>query len=195
MNDRIIREALVKLLRSDDPSAAIIHELPLARGHGRADVVCVNGMMAGFEIKSDQDSLRRLTDQCQIYDRAFEQSSVVVARRHLEQVITHVPERWGIFVADQGPTVFITCVRPPQVNPHTDAELLTRILWKTECLRVLKHQGIHVDANTPILRLWQRLLEFPASVLAAEVRETLKQRKAAPQLFQCDDLRTTGAIG
>jgi hypothetical protein len=194
MNDRRIRKALVHLLRLTDATAAIFHELPLARGEGRADVVCVNGIMAGFEIKSEQDSLRRLTDQCAQYDRAFDESSVVVAHRHLKRVRNHIPGGWGIFVADDhSGEITIRRVRSPKMNRHTDSEVLTRILWKTECLKLLKHQGIRPNPATPILDLWKRLLELPDSVLRTEVREVLKQRKAAAPLFQCDDSRTIEA--
>jgi hypothetical protein len=188
LNDGNIRKALVKHLQLDDPAATILHELPLARGEGKADVVYVNGKMAGFEIKSDQDSLRRLTDQCVQYDRAFDESSVVVANRHLKQVHGHVPEQWGIFVADSDcGSVVIRCLRSPKPNRRTDPHVLTRILWKTECLKLLKKEGVTVDPDTPILNLWRQIVQLPASTLRNGVIQALKQRKAAPPLSQCDD--------
>jgi hypothetical protein len=188
ISDRDIREALVKHLRVGDPSAAIFHELSLARGEGRADVVSVNGIMSAYEIKSEQDSLRRLTDQCVRYDRAFDESSVVIANRHLKQVRSHIPERWGIFVVEGGPNdIVLNRIRSPKANRQTDPEVLVRLLWKTECLRLLRRQGIGLPQSTPILNLWERLLKFPTSVLRNEVRGALKSRQAAPRLFQCDD--------
>lgn len=193
-NDPCIRRALVDMLTVEDPSATILHELPLARGEGRADVVCVNGITAAFEIKSHRDSLRRLTDQCLQYERAFDESSVVVAPRHLLQVRRCLPRRWGIFVTETSPNKpIIRCVRPPKENHHHDPDVLVRILWKTECLGLLRHMGVRTSPSTPILKIWAQLAELPMPVLRAGVRGALKRRKAVPPLFRCGGSRTTGA--
>jgi hypothetical protein len=68
--DQDIREALKKTLREQDRNAAIIEELPLQRGRGRADLAFVNGELWGFEIKSEADSLIRLGIQREHYESA-----------------------------------------------------------------------------------------------------------------------------
>jgi hypothetical protein len=192
LRDRSIREALVKALRVADPLAAVFHELPIARGEGRADVVCVNGKISGFEIKSEQDSLRRLTDQCVRYDRAFDESSVVISSCHLQHIGSHIPESWGIIAAQGEPgKIVFDYVRNPRLNRHIDPEVLIKLLWKDECLRLLRNEGVRLTPSTPIRKLWNRLAELPEEVIRSEVREALKLRQAAPPLFRCDDSRTT----
>src|SRR5437773_2095115 len=80
MLDGDIRKALVERLNREDPSAAIFHELPLLRGKGRADIAAVNGVLAGYEIKSERDTLRRIVAQRNHYDSVFDVVVIVVAR-------------------------------------------------------------------------------------------------------------------
>src|SRR5689334_18909683 len=83
LRDKDIRSALVSHLRRTDPEVVIFHELPLSRGERRADVVAINGVLAGYEIKSDGDSLDKLKAQASEYESVFEYVTVVLARRHL----------------------------------------------------------------------------------------------------------------
>jgi len=99
--DQNIREALKRTLREQDSSAAIIDELPLLRGRGRADLAFVNGEMWGFEIKSEADSLVRLGVQADNYESVFEFNTIVAARKHLRLARKKIPTNWGIIEARQ----------------------------------------------------------------------------------------------
>ena len=81
--DEHIREALKTALRGQDNAAAIIEEMPLLRGRGRADLAFVNGRLCGFEIKSEADSLIRLGMQTENYEAVFEFNTIVAAQKHL----------------------------------------------------------------------------------------------------------------
>lgn len=64
-NDLIIREALKRLLENrhaKDKKVRIIEELGVHHGTARIDIAVVNGIMHGYEIKSDQDTLQRLPE-------------------------------------------------------------------------------------------------------------------------------------
>src|ERR1700761_7428127 len=89
--DQHIREALRKALRMKDGSAAIIDEMPLMRGRGRADLAFVNGRLCGYEIKSEADSLARLEIQSVNYESVFEFNTIVVAHKHLKAATSKVP--------------------------------------------------------------------------------------------------------
>lgn len=179
MLDSEIRSELTHLLRQQDASAAIIHELPLLRGRGRADLAFVNGSLSGYEIKSDRDSLRRLGDQVQHYDSVFEYATVVVTHSHIKNARRIIPQRWGICVVrDQDGKPAIQRVRNPRRNPVTDSEALARLLWKRECVRALTRNGVKASVCTPVLRLWEAVARLPQSRLLQEVRLALKARRA-----------------
>jgi hypothetical protein len=192
--DAEIRRALVEQLQLDDPSAAIFHELPLARGVGRADVAAINGVLAGYEIKSERDSLRRIISQRNHYDSVFDYVVIVVARPHLQKVRATIPKQWGIRVADycDGRTV-IRHVRHPKRNRLYDASVRARLLWKRECVTALANNGVRVKSSGPILRMWEQVAALPATCLAREVREALKRRQSVGQRVQCDGSRTIEA--
>jgi hypothetical protein len=179
MDDRDIRVALLDKLRRDDATAALFEELPLARGLGRADVASINGVIAGFEIKGERDSLRRLAGQTEQYDRVFEFVTAVVAESHLGKIRAAIPATWGIVAARrEDGRVSLRGVRKPRRNHRVDAEVLARLLWKGECVRALANQGIRVATDRPILEMWARMVTLPPSVLLDEVRQALKRRAA-----------------
>ena len=77
--DRDIRKALLESLRSEhaeDPSTLILQELAVCDGSARVDVAVLNGSLAGFEIKSERDSLNRLESQIENYARCFDSLTI-----------------------------------------------------------------------------------------------------------------------
>src|SRR4051812_23970522 len=101
MNDRLIRENFHRtVLRRDHacPDTLVLNELGLRHGEYRADIAVINGTLAGYEIKSDNDSLVRLVKQVQAYDAVFDRASVVVGPRHARTVTSRLPPSWGIYV-------------------------------------------------------------------------------------------------
>ena len=105
MNDLQIRTAYHRrrLWRHHaDPSTLVVDELGLQHGKCRADIAVVNGHLIGHEIKSDIDSLDRLSSQVDGYNAVFDRVSVVVTERHLKGAISLVPEWWGVVAAAQG---------------------------------------------------------------------------------------------
>ncbi|HET7057847.1 MAG TPA: sce7726 family protein, partial [Nitrospiraceae bacterium] len=63
---RVLRSKLL-LKHADELDTVIIEELGLCRGQVRVDLSVVNGLLHGYEIKSDRDSLRRLRSQAELY--------------------------------------------------------------------------------------------------------------------------------
>jgi hypothetical protein len=177
--DRHIRGALVNYLRLSDPSAAIFHEVPLGRGERRADVVSVNGHIAGFEIKSERDSLARLKGQAVRYDSVCEYSTIVVAPKHLKQVREMIPSAWGILVTDGDATVALNRVRTARPNRNLDKWSLIRLMWKSECVGALRRRNRSIRADLPVIAYWEALNLLPMSFVIGEVRTALKKRQIA----------------
>src|SRR5207253_5974934 len=103
VRDSDIRAALDTHLRqvhaTDD--SLIRHELGVWAGSRRIDVAVVNGECAGYEIKSDEDSLIRLAQQADAYGRVLDRASIVTTLRHREKAVAMLPEWWGVSIARQ----------------------------------------------------------------------------------------------
>ena len=84
MRELDIRRALRKHLGfvfEEDPTALILEELGICRGTVRVDMAVVTGMLKGFEIKSDQDTLKRLPAQASAYNKVFDTLTIVAGTR------------------------------------------------------------------------------------------------------------------
>lgn len=195
--DEHIREALKTVLRNQDSSAAIIDELPLFRGRGRADLAFVNGELSGYEIKSEADSLVRIGIQADNYESVFEFNTIVAAKKHLKVARRKIPQNWGIIEARfvDGKTE-LRQKRQPQRNNKLNNSALARLLWKNECLTVLRKIGIEARQQMPVAKLWTLIESMNTQQLCDEVREALKRRhaKVAVQQTLYDGLHTTVAI-
>ena len=62
-------------------------------------MAAVNGVMHGFEIKSDIDSLARLPHQTELYSSVFDKITLVVGATHLYHAFNIIPDWWGVLVA------------------------------------------------------------------------------------------------
>src|ERR1700730_13066876 len=86
MKDIDIRDALKRKLRSfyaNDPSTLIVDELGLRHGIARVDVALINGIIHGFELKSDRDTMRRLPSHMRVYNSVMDRITLVVGQRLL----------------------------------------------------------------------------------------------------------------
>ncbi|EGO6137859.1 sce7726 family protein, partial [Enterococcus faecalis] len=88
LTDADIREALIQKLKMENTkkSYRIIEEFVICNGEARADVAIVNGIMKGFEIKSDVDSLLRLPNQIEKYDATFDKCTIVVGYKFRKKI-------------------------------------------------------------------------------------------------------------
>jgi hypothetical protein len=135
-----IRAALLQTLWTDEAQhgALLLEELGLLGGSYRADVVLCGATLAGFEIKSAQDSLVRFVHQIRAYGAVFDTATAVVTLNHLRGVLEVLPEWWGLTLATatNGRTTLVT-LREPESNPRPDALALASLLWKEEAWSVL----------------------------------------------------------
>src|SRR6266446_8136444 len=102
MNDHQLRQALKRKVLAryaKDPDTCIVDELGLRHGAARVDIAVVNGIIHGFELKSDKDNLKRLPHQIQIYSSVLDKVTLVVGMRHAHEATKLVPDWWGIKIA------------------------------------------------------------------------------------------------
>ena len=146
-NDTIIRKALLEQLSKEyaaNPEYRVIPELGLWHGAARIDVAVVNGVLHGFEIKSDRDTLARLPEQREAYNSVFDQVTIVVVSRHFIEAFKMIPEWWGVQIAHVGKdgSVFFNQIRESRSNPMQDDISIARLLRRREALDLLESVGM-----------------------------------------------------
>ncbi len=184
MNDSVIRKNFhFKKLQSQhaDKNTLVIEELGLNHGKNRADIAVLNGRFIGYEIKSDNDSLRRLRGQIESYNAIFDQVYIVVGERYTDTIQEHLPPWWGVIkvVNNKNNNVDFKIIRKAQTNKYIEPISIARLLWRDEALEVLKQK------KTPrkILReprdvLYQYMADtFDISEIKKTVRIFLKKRE------------------
>jgi hypothetical protein len=184
MNDVFIRTHFhqKKLWRHHaNPNTLVVDELGLLNGKSRADIAVINGHLAGFEIKSDEDSLIRLDEQVEAYNAVFDRSTLIVGPKYATCAQDAVPEWWGITICRRGQrdSASFEHLRKAQENPQINPVSVARLLWRDEAAEILGQKNI----ETAILRKPRAVLyECLAEILSLKelrrvVRETLKKRK------------------
>lgn len=142
MNDYHIRKSFKKKLLSkysNSNDCLILEELGLCHGSNRIDLAVINGLMHGYEIKSDKDTLARLPDQLTAYNSVFDKVTIILAPRHAYKAINLIPDWWGIQIAEMGSRggVKFHNLRKACSNPNIDKLSLAKLLWKQEALEIL----------------------------------------------------------
>lgn len=182
MRDADVRQSLrvhLDTLHAHDVRTRVIDELDLC-GQVRVDVAVVNGYLAGYELKSARDTLRRLPLQVELYSKVLDWATLVVAASHVDHALPLLPRWWGVMVAiADDDAVRLEVEREPQANQGVDASALVRLLWRDEALRELEQRGCDRGVRTKNRRaLWDRLVqEVPLPELQSLVRECLKRRE------------------
>ncbi len=179
-NDRVIRVALkeeLANLHSTDHKVRILEEWGVQHGVARIDIAVVNGILHGYEIKSDLDTLDRLPEQIKIYNSVFNEVTLVVGKNHLFEAMNMVPDWWGITLAKMNSenSVTFNCIRESGKNLNQDRVAIASLLWRDEALELLEKEG---EANgirsKPRKYLYKKLSEiFDHSDLEDKVREVI----------------------
>lgn len=146
LKDYHVREELFKYLEEQYVNCSdtiIINELGICQGQSRVDVAVVNGIMHGYEIKSESDTLERLPRQIEYYNKVFDRVTIVVAVDYLEHVKKMVPKWWGIIsVRNRHGEIKLKKLRQGRANKKIDPFAVSQFLWKDEALEILKEKGL-----------------------------------------------------
>lgn len=181
LKDCDIRNIFIEELKKNNPQydLRIIEEMAVCDGDARVDIAVINDILHGYEIKSDADTLERLSLQQKCYDRTFDKISIIVGEKFKDKIDSYIPEHWGIFVITKNNNKFkIRRKRPAKINKNIDASALLELLWKEEIVSLLKNAGIKglSGKNRRILR---KIAEENISLIQIKdfTRKTLKNRK------------------
>jgi len=185
MNDLDIRKVLKSELldkHGNDSETMILEELGLKHGRTRIDLVVINDRLHGYEIKSDRDSLKRLTEQINIYSSIMDRVTLVVGYRHAYNALKMVPEWWGVRLAEkdeESGAVLLSDARLPTDNPSVDINAIASLLWRDEAIGILEEigasKGIRSKTRTDVYGRLVQVIE--PRHLCAIVRHQLKSRK------------------
>lgn len=153
LTDKQIREKFLEKAIKDnrDKSFRIVEELVLCDGLARADVALINGKLHGYEIKSDMDSLERLSNQKIYYDLTFEKSTIIIGKKFENKIFDFIPEHWGVILAYENKFGNITFkkMRSAKSNRTTLSDGLLDLLWNDEIKSLLRSNNIKGYSNKP----------------------------------------------
>jgi len=163
-------------------AAVVIDELGLCRGQVRVDVAVVNGLIHGYEIKSDRDSLRRLHLQVEVYSKVLDRATLVIGDRHMAEATAIVPPWWGVLHACQTlEGLRFKTIRQARENPCRDPHALVELLWLDDAVELLEERNAARGIRgKPRCIVWNRVCEnFGIDEIAEAVRDKIKARATA----------------
>lgn len=190
--DLDIRTALDARLRRKhrhEDDVLIRHELGVDAGNRRIDLAVLNGHIAGWEIKSDKDTLYRLPQQAAAFAKVMDYLTIVTTSKYLDRCTDILPTNWGIQEAISEPRgIRIVNHRAPKINRQTDPFALAQLLWRDEAMEELKLLGQSTGlSSSPRYLVWQRLAE---RIPKTELREIVLKRLKRRQVWTGGQLRT-----
>jgi hypothetical protein len=181
LTDFDIRTKLIEKVHKENQEKQyrVIEELVICDGLARTDVVVANGVLHGFEIKSDSDTLERLPNQIICYDKTFDKNTIVVGQKYVDKIHDYVPKHWGIDLAYKNKfgNVSIKRIRSSKYNKHITATNLLDLLWNPEIKSYLKEnkiKGYSVKDKAGLKEL--AIAYISLKNLRDFTRETLKTR-------------------
>lgn len=154
-------------------------------GASRADCVVLNGVSTCYEIKSEYDSVARLTDQLDSYLKLFDRVYVVTSECHVSKVEKISPEVVGILKL--GRKDALSEVRPAQDSPaEVDVDMMMASLRKPEYLSMVKDLcgNIPDSSNFDIYAdCLTQLRKFDSATLRTAFCRILKHTRKADRDF------------
>ncbi len=169
----------VARLHADDPGARVVEELDL--DGARADLVVLNGRIEGYEIKSDHDSLARLSGQADAYEAVCDRVWLVTTERFAAAAALRLPAWWGILVARRrSDGVVLVRRRAAKGHGKQRGRSLLELLWRRELVTVAERRAVeHHGSRATVRALRDAIAGSRASPgdLANDVREALLLRE------------------
>ncbi|MEL6824629.1 MAG: sce7726 family protein [Pseudomonadota bacterium] len=148
-------------------------------GPCKADVVILNGTGTVYEIKSERDSLSRLSRQIDAYSKVFATVNVIVGENHLNGLKNALPDHVGILVLTD--RYRVRTIRTAIDDPgRTKPDAIFDAVNQNEAARILKKAGIDVPDGPNIQRfgvMRELFKELDATTAHCHMVETLKKTR------------------
>jgi hypothetical protein len=162
--DRSIRSHLRWRLERETQGAAdtvVVDELGVAGGLARLDLAVLNGVIHGFEIKSESDSLARLPHQIEHFSDVADFMTLVVVDQFEASALEAIPGWWGLAIARRrGKAVFFEMRRECAPNPAVVVPSFLEFLWRDEAYALLaEHGSVHRLKTATKDRLYRELAQ------------------------------------
>ena len=184
MNDVEIRQNFHrKRLRRQhtQKDTLVIDELGLNHGKCRADIAVINGHFVGYEIKSNNDSLRRLEEQVKAYNAVFDKVFIVVGDRYINSIKNYIPEWWGVIASVRGlrGAVNFDIIREARTNKKIDPISIAQLLWRNEVEEILQQKKLPPQILRQPRAVLHKYLVSTLNIceLRKFAREYIKKRK------------------
>lgn len=143
--DRSIRSHLRWRLERETLDAAdtlIVDELGVSSGLARLDLAVLNGVIHGFEIKSESDSLSRLPRQIEHFSEVADFMTLVVVDQFADEALATIPNWWGLAIARRRDrAIFFETRRECKPNPSVAILSFLEFLWRDEAYALLAEHG------------------------------------------------------
>lgn len=152
-------------------------------GACKADLVILNGTATVYEIKSERDSLLRLTNQVENYKKVFAKVYVIASESHVRGALENVPEDVGVLKLSS--RYRISTVREAEDRPDRICPLVVfESLRSAEADAILKSLGI-APPDVPNTQRHAAMRECfkglnPIDVHIAMIRTLKRTRNLAP---------------
>lgn len=158
----------------------LVEEFTLPPARIRADMAVIGSELVGYEIKSPDDTLRRLPHQVAAFGRVFDECWLVVATRHLAAAVDHLPTWWGVVQAEcEGGQAQLAVRREASPSPAVEVDVLVRLLWREEVAAAIRAHGEEPNLRYGRGGLWVQLLGCGTETsIRVAVRDALRNRTA-----------------
>jgi hypothetical protein len=179
VRDVHVRAALHTFLHQSLTSGAlVVDEVPLDY-RGRIDILSIDEVLHGYEIKAEADSLVRLPSQVSIFSASLERVTLVVDDKHVQAASALIPKWWGVITCQRrSGAIHFKHVRKGRLNPQPRALSLLRLLWVSELQRLLQEASVPFSRRDPHPRLSASYADAVSlATIRASVRETLRARE------------------
>lgn len=179
--DNEIRADLVDwlmLTHQGTPDVRIYHEFKVRSRSARADLVLLNGEMAGYEIKSDADTVVRLHKQVHAFSSVMDKVIIVVTDKNIEKSKVIIPEWCGLIHYIGGAEEKFRVIEEPKPCPDRDAREVATLLSAAELYQALKRRGFSRGlSKAPLREMIEAFVSFlNSSEQRADILTALKAR-------------------
>jgi len=148
-------------------------------GSCKADVVILNGTGTVYEIKSERDTLGRLSDQIEAYRTVFASVNVIVGENHADEALAQAPDDVGIMLLCAKHR--ITTLREAQDLPQrTNSGAIFDAINQDEARRILVAADIEVPDVPNTMRygvLRELFVGLPSEFAHKEMVRVLKRTR------------------
>ena len=150
-----IKTILIDYLLANYDTEFIATEVPYLSGSRRADLVAmIDNKTVSFEIKSELDSLSKLSKQINDYIDVFNEVYVVLAEKYRQSnVISNLPSKVGIFYINKNNKILLH--RKAKEQKILNPEKLIYFFKKDEMININ-----NIDTNLSLRKIREKFLKM-----------------------------------